>query len=143
MGNTLRATNAFGYCTEDVFQSVNGGDLQGNWSEFRVAFDRYQVKKRMRSDGVNLHPLAPPDAVQFNDKGIQGQSDLDKAFEAIHRDLEAGNITSFSYVTDGLISTPGGEHGYHASVITGREYLKAGDPLIGVPKTGVLPCGEE
>jgi hypothetical protein len=206
MGNALRATNTFGYCTEAVFQSVNGGDLQGNWSEFRIAYDRYQVEKKKAKRCGKAPPIgdldaamkpinekileeqrkvdparvvaiesamkthyqfllensedfdtfffrylqnvctasrienrpvmAPPDAVQFTDKGVHGQSGVDRALDAIHRDLESGNITSFSYVTDGLISTPGGEHGYHASVITGREYLKAGDPLLGSRKPG-------
>jgi hypothetical protein len=62
MGNALRATNTFGYCTEDVFQSVNGGDLQGNWSEFRVAFDRYQVKKKNAKRCGKSPPVGDLDA---------------------------------------------------------------------------------
>ena len=206
VGNALRATNTFGYCTESVFQSVNGENVQGNWAEFRIAFDRYQVeKKKAKQCGkpppigdleVAMKPInekileeqkkidptrvatiesamkthyqfllensddfdtfffrylqnictasrienrpvmAPPDAVQFTDRSVADQRSLDRALNAIHQDLESGNITAIGYFTDRLIYTPSSGHGMHASVVTGREYLDSGSPLLGGRKPG-------
>ena len=49
----------------------------------------------------------------------------------IHSELNNGNIAAFAYFTSGLISTPKGEnHGSHASVIVGREFLDVTSPLL-------------